>query len=135
MAETTEAKAASILTPNREPDRAEQAALDCVRKQAWVLWHADDYAAGVVRLLSRAGLLRDREREAEAEEAGRVMRRLEDEATTDLKRKYGAALAEIEQLRKKLRDAEGAPESPVTPPTPSTPGAEASEGTGEAQEG
>ena len=95
MAETDAKKAIEILAPRRKPDRAEQAALDCVETQRWVLWHADDYAAAVVRLLSRAGLLRDQAREAELAEADLVMRRLEDEDKAKLRREHSAALAEL----------------------------------------
>lgn len=101
----TKAQAAEILAPGRELDRAEQAALDCLRKQAWVLWHTDDYAVGVVRLLARAGLLRDHAREAELKEADLVMRRLADEASTKLKREYSAVLEEIAQLRAQVGEA------------------------------
>jgi hypothetical protein len=99
MAETDAKKAAEILALDRKPGRAEQAALDHIKEQAWALWHADDYAAGVVRLLSRAGLLRDRDRESELKDADRVMRRLDDEASAKLKRELSAALAEVDRLR------------------------------------
>jgi hypothetical protein len=99
MAETDAKKAAEILALDRKPGRAEQAALDCVDKQRWVLWHADDYAAAVVRLLSHAGRLRDRDRESELKDADRVMRRLDDEASAKLKRELSAALAEVDRLR------------------------------------
>lgn len=98
----TKAKATEILAPDRAPDRAEKAAIDCLRKQAWVLWHADDYVVGVVRLLFRAGLLRDGAREAELKDADQVMRRLENEAAAKLRRELSAAGEENARLREQL---------------------------------
>lgn len=83
------AKAAEILNPGKVPDRAEQAALDHLGERRWILWHADDYAAGVVRVLSAAGLLRDRVQEAEATEGHAVLRRLSDrERVLNIRRTY-----------------------------------------------
>ena len=124
MTETDAKKAIEILAPKREPDRAEAAALDCIETQRWVLWHADDYATAVVRLLSRAGLLRDQAREAELREADAVMRRLEDDAQAKLRREHSAALAEIDRLR--------APQSNAPAPSPVS---AATEAHGGAQEG
>ena len=100
-------EAAAILAPGRDPDRAEQAALDYVDKRRWVLWHAENYAAGVIRLLSHAGLLRDRAHEAEMQEAHVVMRRLADEDTVKRNREFSAALEEIERLRQELSLVKG----------------------------
>ena len=95
----TAAKAAKILAADRDPDRAEQAAINCLRNQAWVLWHADDYAVGAVRLLSQVGLLRDPAREAELKDADVVMRRLADEDKAKRNREYSAALERIQRVR------------------------------------
>lgn len=62
-------KAAAILRENEPLNAAEQAATDAVRGDAWVLWHTStimEYSHGVIRLLSRAGLLRDKADEARA---------------------------------------------------------------------
>jgi hypothetical protein len=131
MAKTTEAQAAAILAAERKPDRAEKAAIDCVKEHLWVLWHADDYATGVVRLLSRAGLLRDRAREDEVKETGIVMRRLEDEANAKLKREHSAALAEITRLREVV----GGTHSPAAARSTVSTFPDVSEEPGEAQEG
>ena len=53
-------KAAAYLREHDPRTPAEQAAIDAVRgDHLWMLWHADDYATGVILLLSRASLLRD----------------------------------------------------------------------------
>jgi hypothetical protein len=60
------AKAAAIIAEKKPRTPAEQAALDAVDEQRWVLWHTDamtDLALAVIRLLSTAGLLRDVEHE------------------------------------------------------------------------
>lgn len=58
------AEAAEILRENDPRTATEQAALDALKKRLWVLWHAHDPNLGVVLLLSRAGLLRDKKQEA-----------------------------------------------------------------------
>ncbi|NUK07489.1 hypothetical protein HRW18_05560 [Streptomyces lunaelactis] len=63
----TAAEAAAILRETDPRNPAEQAALDALNKRLWILWHAQDPNLGVVLLLSRAGLLRDKEREAETD--------------------------------------------------------------------
>ncbi len=60
------AKAAAIIAEKKPRTPAEQAALDAVDAQRWVLWHTDamtDLALAVIRLLSIADLLRDKEHE------------------------------------------------------------------------
>ncbi|MFI8191441.1 hypothetical protein ACIF8T_21900 [Streptomyces sp. NPDC085946] len=70
----TAAKAEAIIAANAPRTPAETAALNVVNEDRWVLWHTDgltDYALAVVRLLSRADLLRDKEdekRRAKADE-------------------------------------------------------------------
>jgi hypothetical protein len=59
-------KAAAIIRANQPHTPAEQAALDVINEDRWVLWHTDsttDLALAVIRLLSRADLLRDKEHE------------------------------------------------------------------------
>ncbi|MET9521463.1 hypothetical protein [Streptomyces coeruleorubidus] len=66
------AKAASIIAAGHKRTAAEQAALDVVDNDRWVLWHTDgltDYALAVIRLLSRADLLRDKEHEKQQAKA------------------------------------------------------------------
>jgi len=55
--------ALAILRENDPRTPAEQAALNAVEGRRWVLLHAADYSTGVVLLLSRAGLLRDKAHE------------------------------------------------------------------------
>lgn len=66
------AKAAAIIAEKRPHSPAEQAALDVVDEDRWVLWHTDamtDLALAVIRLLSRADLLRDKEHEKQQAKA------------------------------------------------------------------
>jgi hypothetical protein len=69
-------KAAAILREGKPLDPAERAAEKVIRDSKWILWHADDRDLGVIRLLHRAGLLRDLDREKEREEADASMRRI-----------------------------------------------------------
>ncbi len=64
-------KAAAILREDAPRTAPEQAALAVLEDNRWVLWHAHDRDLGVIRLLSRAGLLRDK---AEAERQDRSVR-------------------------------------------------------------
>ena len=68
--------AAATLREGKPLDPAEQAAEKVVKAGKWILWHADDRDLGVIRLLHRAGLLRDLDREKEREEADVSMRRI-----------------------------------------------------------
>lgn len=52
-------EAAGILQETAPRTPAEQAAINVLDERRWVLWHADDYSLGVIRLLSLRGLLRD----------------------------------------------------------------------------
>lgn len=67
-------KAAAIIRADAPRTPAEQAALAAVDEDRWVLWHTDhttDLALAVIRLLSRAGLLRDKaneQRQAKADQ-------------------------------------------------------------------
>jgi hypothetical protein len=68
----TAAKAAAIIAADAKRTPAEQAALEVVNEDRWVLWHTDamtDLALAVIRLLSRADLLRDKENEKRQEKA------------------------------------------------------------------
>lgn len=68
----TAAKAAAIIAADKKRTPAEQAALNIVDADRWVLWHTDgltDYALAVIRLLSRADLLRDKEHEKQQAKA------------------------------------------------------------------
>jgi hypothetical protein len=58
-----EREAAAILKEKAPRTPAEQAAIDALNQRRWVLWHAEDYSLGVIRLLSCADLLRDKEHE------------------------------------------------------------------------
>lgn len=68
----TASKAAEIIAEKGRRTAAEKAALDVVDQDRWVLWHTDgltDYALAVIRLLSRADLLRDKQHEQQAAKA------------------------------------------------------------------
>lgn len=69
--------ATAILREHAPLEPAEQAAEKVIRDSKWVLWHAGDRDLSVARLLYRAGLLRDLDREREAERADASMRRLD----------------------------------------------------------
>lgn len=59
-------KAAAIIAADRQRTPAEQAALAAVDEKRWVLWHTDaltDFSLAVIRVLSCADLLRDKEHE------------------------------------------------------------------------
>ena len=56
-------EAVDILQEKAPRTPAEQAAIAVLDERRWVLWHADDYSLGVIRLLSLRGLLRDVEHE------------------------------------------------------------------------
>ncbi len=56
-------RAAGILRESAPRTPVEQAALTVINDGKWVLWHAHDRDLAVMLLLSRAGLLRDREHE------------------------------------------------------------------------
>lgn len=59
-------KAAAIIRADHPNTPAEQAALNAVDNRRWVLWHTDamtDLALAVIRILSGADLLRDKEHE------------------------------------------------------------------------
>ncbi|MFJ2697484.1 hypothetical protein ACIO5Z_14820 [Streptomyces rochei] len=59
-------KAANIIRADSPNTPAEQAAINAVDADRWVLWHTDhttDLAVAVIRLLARADLLRDKDHE------------------------------------------------------------------------
>lgn len=62
-------EAAGILQEEAPRTPAEQAAINVLDERRWVLWHADDYSLGVIRLLSLRGLLRDVEHEKQQAKA------------------------------------------------------------------
>lgn len=64
MTITTPADAAPYLREGEPLRTAEQAAMSMLTEKLWVLHHARDHVRGVVVLLSRAGLLVDREQDA-----------------------------------------------------------------------
>jgi hypothetical protein len=66
---TAAREAADILTEKAPRTAAEQAAINALDERRWVLWHADDYSLGVIRLLSLRGLLRDVEHEKQQAKA------------------------------------------------------------------
>lgn len=70
--------AAAALREDAPLDPAEQAAEAVIRKSTWILWHAKGSRdLAVIRLLHRAGLLRDREKEREESKAHASMQRLD----------------------------------------------------------
>jgi hypothetical protein len=62
-------EAADILQEQAPRTPAEQAAINVLDERRWVLWHANDYSLGVIRLLSLRGLLRDVEHEKQQAKA------------------------------------------------------------------
>jgi hypothetical protein len=56
-------QAAAFLRENHPLTPAEEAAWAAIQERRWVLWHATDYARGVLTVLSRASLLRDPQHE------------------------------------------------------------------------
>jgi hypothetical protein len=71
-------QAAAILREGAPLEPAEKAAEKVIKDNAWVLWHVKGSRdLAVARLLHRAGLLRDVEREEEAQRADASMRRLD----------------------------------------------------------
>jgi hypothetical protein len=62
-------EAADILQEKAPRTAAEQAAINVLNERRWVLWHAEDYSLGVIRLLSLRGLLRDIEHEKQQAKA------------------------------------------------------------------
>lgn len=62
-------EAADILQEKAPRTAAEQAAINVLDERRWVLWHANDYSLGVIRLLSLRGLLRDVEHEKQQAKA------------------------------------------------------------------
>jgi hypothetical protein len=66
---TTAHEAAELLQEKAPRTAAEQAAINALNERRWVLWHANDYSLGVIRLLSLRGLLRDTEQEKQQAKA------------------------------------------------------------------
>jgi hypothetical protein len=68
----TASKAAAVIAADKQRTPAERAALAAVDNRRWVLWHTDamtDLALAVIRILSSADLLRDKEHEKQAAKA------------------------------------------------------------------
>ena len=103
-------KAAAILRENDPHSPAEQAAVDALDKNRWVLWHAEDYSLGVIRMLHQARLLRDPAHEERLEQDAAVDRRLREQRDVADRRAITSFDALIEQTAKKLEDGEPAAE-------------------------
>ena len=103
-------RAAAILRENAPHSPAEQAAVDALDKNRWVLYHASDYSLGVIRLLHQARLLRDPAHEARLEQDAAVERRLREQRDVADRRAFSNFNALIEQAAKKLDDGESAAE-------------------------
>jgi hypothetical protein len=71
--EKAHADAAGILREDDPRTPAEQQALDAIAKYRWVPVHARDWNTAIVRLISIAGLLRDKHHEAKMDRAAVVM--------------------------------------------------------------
>lgn len=76
-AERSARDAHAILKEDAPRTPAERDAIAALDRDRWVLWHAGDYSLGVIRLLSRAGLLLDK---AHAEEMAKFDRGMADAA-------------------------------------------------------
>lgn len=102
------AKAAAMLREDAPHTPAEQAAMDALDKDLWVLWHADDYKLGVVRMLHRAGLLRDPAYEAHLNQVASSNARLVDQHRVASERALANHHELIEQAAAKLEDGQSA---------------------------
>jgi hypothetical protein len=71
--EKAHADATAILREDDPRTPAEQQALDAIARYRWVPVHARDWNTAIVRLISIAGLLRDKHHEAEMDRAALVM--------------------------------------------------------------
>lgn len=69
LEESSKKEAHAILREDKPISPVEQAAVAALDQHRWVLWHANDYSLGVILLLSRAGLLRDKAHEQEMDKA------------------------------------------------------------------
>lgn len=88
------AKAAAIIAEKSPRTPAEKAALTVVDQDRWVLWHTDhmtDLALAVIRLLSRADLLRDKKHEQRTAKADAFW-------SADSERRRTAARSAISEL-------------------------------------
>jgi hypothetical protein len=89
--------ALAILREDDPRTPAEQAATNAVDTRRWVPWHAADEFAGVVLLLSRAGLLRDLADEQRASQTAAAAERISERARIADRRAI-AAFAELAAL-------------------------------------
>lgn len=103
------AEAAAYLREHDPRTAAEQAALDAVTARRWMPLWADDYSTGVILLLSRAGLLRDRAREQQDNAAGHSMARM---AERD-RRADQLAIANLDALAEHAADRLDSGEDPA----------------------
>ena len=71
-----EAEALGWLRENDPRNPAEQAALAAINTRRWILWHSNDRDLGVILLLSRLGLLRDRAYEEHESRTAQSMARI-----------------------------------------------------------
>lgn len=104
------AKAAAILREDIPHSPAEQAAMNALDKDRWVLWHADDHMLGVVRMLHRAGLLRDPADEARRNQADEANARFVRQRHAASQRALSSHHQLVEQAVKKLEDGQPAAE-------------------------
>jgi len=96
--------AAGYLRPDEPNTVTEQAALDHLAARRWVLWHADDRDQAIVRLLDRAGLIRDREHEKQKDQADAAGQHLAERDRAAGKRYLGRTLEMAALAIKALRD-------------------------------
>lgn len=99
----TAKQAAAILRETDPRTPAEQAALEAIEGERWVLWHAKDPNLAVLLLLSRNGLLRDKAHEAEMNrfavgmaEASARDRRLDSQHNAALENLIDEAVKQLE---------------------------------------
>ncbi|MFF8901699.1 hypothetical protein ACF082_29935 [Streptomyces lydicus] len=105
------AKAAAILREDAPHSPAEQAAMDALNEELWVLWHAEDYRLGVVRMLHRASLLRDKNHEDHQNRTAVADARLREQARVADQRAFNDFDTLIDQAAQKLE--EGTPPAEV----------------------
>lgn len=103
------AAAAGILREDAPRTPAEQAALAAIDRYRWVPVHAKDWNTAIVRLISIAGLLRDKQHEAEMAKFDAGMA----EASARERRANTWAIAALDELARQAADRLDAGDDPA----------------------
>jgi hypothetical protein len=97
-------QAAAAMHEDRPLNPVETAAKEALERKAWVLWHAEDYSEGVIRLLHSAGMLRDRDAEKRQAEADASTHRLMRLDLAEHQARYPVLVNAITQTVHALRE-------------------------------